>query len=86
MLHRHFVIITVRYLHLCGVSNSYYHICLCTVDQILPRLETPSEALLMQQNNILFEENRASSQNEQTLYVAWKNSVQEHKNINSLIV
>jgi hypothetical protein len=56
------------------------------MDQILPRLETPSEALLMPQDNMLFEENRVSSQNEQALYVAWKNSVQEHKNINSLIV
>ena len=56
------------------------------MDQILPRPETPNEALLMQQNKMLFEENRVSSQNEQSLYVAWKNSVQEHKNINSLIV
>jgi hypothetical protein len=56
------------------------------MDQMLARPETPSEALLMQQNNMLLEENRVSPQNEQALYVAWKNSVQENKNINSLIV
>jgi hypothetical protein len=32
---------------------------------------TPGEALLVQQNQVLFHENQARSQNEQTLYNAW---------------
>lgn len=38
---------------------------------------TPNEAMLIQQNNALFQENSARSQNEQALYSAWKNSEYE---------
>jgi hypothetical protein len=55
------------------------------MDQMLARPATPGEALLMQQNNMLFKENCVTSQNAQALYVAWKISVDENKNINNLI-
>ena len=45
---------------------------------------TPEEALLIQQNTMLFQENCVWSQNEQALYAAWKN-VEENNNLNILI-
>lgn len=40
-------------------------------------IQTPNEALLMQQNNALFQENYARSQNEQQLYTAWRKTEAE---------
>ena len=45
---------------------------------------THVEAVLMQQNTVLFKENCVRSQNEQALYVAWKNAVEENSNLNTL--
>ena len=53
--------------------------------QMSPRPATPCEALLMQQNNMLFQENYPRSQNERALYAALKNAVEENKNLDSLI-
>jgi hypothetical protein len=53
-------------------------ICLFTIDQMLPRPATPGGALLMQQNNMLFQEIYVSLQNEHALYVAWKNDLGEN--------
>lgn len=44
---------------------------------------TPNEAILIQQNNVLFQENSARSQNEQALYNAWKNSEYERNCLTS---
>jgi len=55
------------------------------MDQMLPRPTTPGEALLIQQNTMLFQENCVRSQNEQALYAAWKNAVEENNNLNILI-
>jgi len=54
------------------------------MDQMLPRLTTPGEALLIQQNTMLFQENCVRSQNGQVLYAAWKNEVEENNNLNIL--
>jgi hypothetical protein len=55
------------------------------MDQMLPRPATPDEALLMQQNTMLFQESCVRSQNEQALYAAWENAVEENSNLNTLI-
>jgi TolA-binding protein len=55
------------------------------MDQMLPRPATPGEALLMQQNTMLFQENCVRSRNEQALYAAWKNAVVENNNLSTLI-
>ena len=55
------------------------------MDQLLPRPATPGEALLIQQNNMLFQENYVRSQNEQALYAAWKQAVEENKTLNTLL-
>ena len=52
---------------------------------MLPRPTTPGEALLIRQNTMLFQENCLRSQNEQALYAAWKNAVEENNNLNILI-
>jgi len=55
------------------------------MDQLLPRPATPGEALLIQQNNMLFQENYVRSQNEQALYAAWKQAVEENNTLNTLL-
>jgi len=55
------------------------------MDQLLPRPATPGEALLIQQKNMLFQENYVRSQNEQALYAAWKQAVEENKTLNTLL-
>ena len=55
------------------------------MDQLLPRPAMPGEALLIQQNNMLFQENYVRSQNEQALYAAWKQAVEENKTLNTLL-
>jgi len=55
------------------------------MDQLLPRPATPGEALLIQQNNMLFQENCVRSQNEQALYAAWKQAVEENNTLNTLL-
>jgi hypothetical protein len=55
------------------------------MDQLLPRPVTPWEELLMQQNNMLFQENCVRLQNEQALYSAWKCAVEENKTLNTLL-
>jgi hypothetical protein len=55
------------------------------MDQMLPRPTTLGEALLIQQNTMLFQENRVRSQNEQGLYAAWKNAVDVNNNLSTLI-
>ena len=52
---------------------------------MLPRPTTPEEAQLIQQNTMLFQENCVRSQNEQALYAAWKNAVEENNNLSILI-
>jgi hypothetical protein len=52
------------------------------MDQMLPRPATSDEALLMQQNTMLFQENCVWLQNEQALYAAWK--IQSKKTISLL--
>ena len=55
------------------------------MDQMLPRPTTPGKALLIQQNTMLFQEKCVLSQNEQALYAAWKNAVEENNNLSILI-
>jgi len=55
------------------------------MDQMLPNPATPGEALLMQQNNVMFHENCVRSQNEQVLYAAWKQADEENSNLTTLI-
>jgi len=52
------------------------------MDQMLRRSATPGEEVLMQNNTVLFQENCFRSQNEQALYAAWKNAVEENSNLN----
>ena len=52
---------------------------------MLPMPTTPGEALLIQQNTMLFQENCVRSQKEQALYAAWKNAVEENNNLKILI-
>lgn len=49
-------------------------------------IQTPNEALLMQQNNALFQENYARSQNEQQLYMAWKKTEVEKGNAETRVI
>jgi uncharacterized protein involved in tolerance to divalent cations len=55
------------------------------MDQMLPGPTAPGEALLIQQNNMLFQENCVRSQNEQALYAAWKNAIEENNNLSTPI-
>jgi uncharacterized protein involved in tolerance to divalent cations len=52
---------------------------------MLPRPATPGEALLMQENTMLFQENCVRSQNEEALYAAWIKAVEEKENLTNLI-
>lgn len=49
------------------------------------RPATPAEALLAQQNQALFSENQARSQNEQALYNAWLNEKQEREKLQTIV-
>ena len=55
------------------------------MDQSLPRPATPRETLFIQQNNILFQENCVRSHNEQALYAAWKQALEENLTLNTLL-
>ena len=55
------------------------------MDQMLPNPATPGEALLMQQNNVMFHENCVRSQNEKVLYAAWKQADEENSYLTTLI-
>lgn len=46
-----------------------------------PSAQSPNEAILIQQNNALFQENSARSQNEQVLFAAWQKSENEKASI-----
>jgi uncharacterized protein involved in tolerance to divalent cations len=52
---------------------------------MLPSPATPGEALLMQQNTVLFQENCVRSQNEQALYAAWKKAVEDNNNLTTVV-
>ena len=55
------------------------------MDQLLPRPVTPGDALFTQQNNMIFQDNCARSQNEQALYAAWKHAVEKNNTLNTLL-
>ena len=53
------------------------------MDQLLPRPVTPGDTLFTQQNNMIFQDNCARSQNEQALYAAWKHAVEKNNTLNT---
>jgi len=60
-------------MHACENTTQYY------------QPTTANEAVLLHQNNVLFQENYKRSQNEQVLYNEWQNVLAEKKQLSDMI-